>query len=92
MKFEWDPDKNEANILKHGVSFEEAETVFDDRRAVTLFDKENSTEEDRFIIIGQNKKFRELTVCHCYRGSEEDDIRIISARKATKQEINLYRR
>jgi len=89
MKFEWDETKNRINIIKHGVSFKEAETVFDDENALVLFDENHSLNEDRFIIIGMDVFYRELTVCHCYR-EDGDVIRIISARKATKNEIDRY--
>jgi len=92
MIFEWDPDKNKANKLKHRVSFEEAETVFEDENAIYLFDEIHSEDEKRFLVIGEDDIFRELTVCHCYRGENEEIIRIISARKATKTEIQLYER
>ena len=92
MKFEWDTNKNIANRLKHGVSFEEAETVFDDKNAVYLYDENHSENEERFYIIGEDVNFRELSVCHCYRGENEEVIRIISARKATKVEIDYYYR
>ena len=91
MKFEWDPGKNELNKAKHNVSFEIAESVFDDKRAVYLYDEIHSTNEDRFIVIGKEDTLRmEITVCHCYRGKNEEIIRIISARKATKNEIKIY--
>ena len=90
MKFEWDPLKSKSNLFKHKVSFEEAKTVFDDKNAVTLFDENNSLDEDRFVIIGESTDFRELFVCHCYRGEHAEVIRIISARKATKSEIDIY--
>ena len=91
MKFEWDPEKNEVNLKKHGVSFEEAESVFEDEQAITIYDEKHSGEEDRFIIIGINRKLRELTVCHCCRNGDEI-IRIISAWRATKKEAELYER
>ena len=91
MKFEWDPDKARKNILNHGVTFEEAKTVFDDEYALELFDEKHSEDEDRFIIIGMSIKYRELFVCYCER-SGGDVVRIISARKAEKPEINDYRR
>ena len=91
MRFEWDPDKNEINFKKHGVNFEEAETVFEDERAVTIYDDSHSESEDRFKIIGISRKLRELTVCHCYRNGDEVT-RIISARRATKNESKLYER
>jgi len=92
MKFEWDPIKSKANIYKHRVSFEEAETVFEDEYAIYLFDEIHSADEERFIVIGEDSLFRELAVCHCYRGKHDEIIRIISARKATKGEIKLYER
>ena len=92
MKFEWDKDKNEINQVKHGISFEDAQTVFDDENALILYDEIHSASEERFIVIGIDLNFRELTVCHCYRGYNDEAIRIISARKATANEINLYRR
>ena len=90
LRFEWDELKNIANIVKHKVTFQEAETVFDDECAITWFDEEHSDIEDRFIVVGRDSAFRELMVCHCYRGKNEDVIRIVSARKATKSEKNLY--
>ena len=90
MKFEWDESKNKANILKHRISFEEAETVFDDENAKYLYDEIHSDDEERFHIIGEDANFRELAVCHCYRGVDSDTIRIISARKATNLEIDYY--
>ena len=90
MKFEWDENKNKANKLKHRVSFEEAETVFDDKNAVYLYDEQHSEDEERFHIIGEDMNFRELAVCHCYRGRDGEIIRIISARKANKIEIDYY--
>ena len=91
MKFEWSPEKNEINIRKHGVSFDEAETVFEDERAVTIYDEDHSEHEDRFKIIGISWKLRELSVCHCCRNGDEIT-RIISARRATKSESVLYER
>jgi uncharacterized DUF497 family protein len=90
MRFEWDINKNKANIMKHRISFEEAETVFDDENAKYLYDEVHSEVEERFHIIGEDSKFRELAVCHCFRGSNCDTVRIISARKATKTEIDYY--
>jgi len=90
LKFEWDENKNEDNKIKHGVSFQEAESVFDDKNAVFLYDEEHSLNEERFIIIGLDALFRELTVCHCYRGEDDDTVRIISARRATKNESKIY--
>ena len=89
MKFEWDPEKNKANIKKHGVSFEEARMVFYDTQSVIMPDLEHSSVEERFSIIGFSRKDRLLTVCHCERQHGEIT-RIISARKATNIEKNLY--
>ena len=92
MKFEWDEEKNKINIRKHNVSFEDAETVFQDNFAVYLEDDEHSVDEERFIIIGISETLdRELYVCYCIRGENDEVTRIISARKATKQEIELYK-
>ncbi|MCL1986362.1 MAG: BrnT family toxin [Firmicutes bacterium] len=92
LQFEWDPDKSEDNRIKHGVTFEDAETVFDDVYAVLLHDEEHSEYEERFILIGVDSNLRRLYVCHCYRGKNDEIVRIISARKATKAEQKLYRR
>lgn len=88
--FEWDENKNAINKRKHGVSFEEAKTVFYDTEALVIADPEHSEEEDRFIILGLSNKVNLLVVCHCYRASDTV-IRIISARKATKTEQSYYR-
>ena len=88
--FEWDDKKNELNKIRHDISFEEASTVFDDDYAVKIFDEEHSEDEERFTLIGIGGRFMELAVCHCYRGKNEDIVRIISARKATKTEIKTY--
>jgi uncharacterized DUF497 family protein len=81
-EFEWDPDKNRSNQRKHGVSFEDAATVFLDENADSKRDPDDWGEEDRFILIGLSSKHRILIVCHCYRESDAR-IRIISARKAS---------
>jgi len=87
--FDWDDNKNITNINKHGISFKEAATVFFDKNAVEIDDEEHSQDEDRFSIIGRSRKLRLLVVCHCYR-ENDTIIRIISARKAKKEEIELY--
>ena len=89
QKFNWDRDKNLSNLEKHGISFKNAALAFFDPNAATLDDKAHSQDEERFLLIGLSKEYRLLTVCHCYR---EDDtvIRLISARKATKQEEREY--
>ena len=91
LRFEWDEAKNRLNVRKHGVSFEEAQTVFWDDDAIRYFDPDHSEHEDRFIMLGLSFKLRVPVVCHCYRETESV-IRIISARKATKQEARHYRR
>ena len=92
MIFEWDESKNQQNIIKHKISFEDAQTVFQDENAVYIYDEATSMDEDRFNVIGIVDNIdREITVCHCYRGENDEIIRIISARKATKTEIELYR-
>ena len=88
MNYEWDENKNKLNKLNHGISFEDAKSVFDDENAISWYDELHSQDEDRFIIVGIGIKYREMTVCHCFR--EDDVIRIISARKATNSEIQLY--
>ena len=89
IKFEWDNTKNKINIKKHKISFEEASTVFYDPYAIQFDDPEHSSEEDRFLIIGLSKETKLCIVSHCYR-DEEKIIRIISARKATSQECQVY--
>ena len=89
IKFSWDENKAEINKSKHGVSFEEAKSVFYDDNALLIDDPDHSIEEERFIILGMSKELRILVVCHCYRDSNKN-IRIISARKATKKEQKEY--
>ena len=89
IKFEWDENKNEINKKKHKISFDEAITVFDDAEALVIDDPEHSQEEDRFIILGLSNKSNLLVVCHCYRESDTV-IRIISARKSTRNETKQY--
>lgn len=89
IQFEWDENKNKANIKKHKISFEEAKTVFYDEHARLISDPDHSQSEDRFIILGISSVLRLLVVCHCYR-EQEKVIRIISARKATKNETKSY--
>ena len=91
MEFEWDENKNNINIQKHNVSFEEAMTVFNDNRAVLIYDEQHSQEEQRFNIIGMSQLSKLLIVCHCYR-QNDTIIRIISARKPTKTETKYYER
>jgi uncharacterized DUF497 family protein len=89
MRFAWDDAKAEENQRKHGVSFEEAATVFADENARLKHDPEHSQEDDRFILLGFSAKLRILLVCHAYRENDEV-IRIISARKATPNERKQY--
>jgi len=87
LRFEWDRRKNAANKRKHGVSFEEAQSVFYDDRAILIDDPDE--DEERFVLLGLSSALRTLVVCHCYR--EEDNlIRIISARKAQREERVEY--
>ena len=90
IKFSWDEKKAQKNLSKHKISFEEAKTVFSDENARMIDDPDHSEEEDRFILIGLSCTLKVLTVVHCYRDSEST-IRIISARKSTKNEEKQYR-
>ncbi len=87
--FEWDSEKNTANQKKHGVSFDEAKTIFFDEDAVEYIDLDHSEKEDRFILLGMGARMRVLVVCYCYRG-QDTKIRIISARKASEKEEKHY--
>lgn len=87
MTYEWDPKKAEANRRKHGVSFEEAATVFQDINALTFEDPDHSDEEPRELTVGLSRTGRVLFLSHCDRGKR---IRIISARKATPKERQQY--
>ena len=89
IRFEWDPNKAKINVKKHGVTFKEAQSVFQDPEALVIDDPDHSQEEERFIILGLSQKANLLVVCHCYRESDTV-IRIISARKATTTETEQY--
>ena len=89
VNFSWDQAKAQSNLKKHGVSFEEARSVFYDEFAVQFYDDESS-DEDRFILLGLSNLSRVLVVVHCERGADGDEVRIISARKATKREHQHY--
>jgi uncharacterized DUF497 family protein len=91
VSIERDENKNRRNKREHGVSFEEAQTVFLDENAIRFFDPDHSEEEDRFIMLGVSFKLRVLVVCHCCRENDEV-IRLISARKADKEECKDYER
>ena len=89
LKFEWDDNKNQLNIQKHGISFQEAASVFNDDNTILIFDEIHSEHEDRFLLIGFSYRANILIVCRCYRNNNSI-IKIISARKATKEESKLY--
>lgn len=89
LTFEWDERKSASNRRKHGVSFEEAQTVFLDDNALFMLDPDHPEDEERFLLLGMSSAARALVVCHCYRESNEV-IRIISARKAGRDERREY--
>ena len=89
INFEWDENKNRINKQKHQVSFEEAKSVFRDEAALVIADPDHSEAEERFLILGQSDQLKLLVVCHCYRESDTV-IRLISARKATRNETVQY--
>ena len=89
LRFEWDPSKAAANLRKHRVSFEDAQTVFSDERARLIDDPDHSEDEERFVLLGLSSTLRLLVVAHCYR-SAGNVIRVISARKATADEEHDY--
>lgn len=87
MKFEWDPDKAAGNLRKHGISFEEAATVFGDPFSAVISDPDHSAQEDRHLLIGTSAQLRLLIVSFAER---DDRIRIISARELTRPERKAY--
>ncbi len=87
MRFEWDENKAARNFVKHGVSFEEAATVFGDPLSDTFDDPDHSAEERRFVIIGVSGKGRVLIVAHTDKG---EVVRLISAREPTRREREFY--
>ena len=89
IKFEWDAAKAASNLKKHGISFKES--VFFDEFAIQFFDHENSVKEDRFLMLGMSNENNVLIICHCERDGG-NAIRVISARKATRNERNHYQR
>ena len=91
LRFKWETHKETQNRRKHGVSFAEAETVFSDEHALLVDDPDHSADEDRFALLGLSAKLRPLVVVHCYR-EQDAVIRIISARKATRRERDIYNR
>lgn len=90
ITFSWDEKKDRSNQLKHKISFNEARTVFADDYARLISDPEHSQNEERFLILGRSTHARLLMVCHCYK-EQGERIRIISARKASKQETKQYK-
>lgn len=91
IRFEWDERKSRANQRKHGVSLEEAQTVFFDEHALEFDDPDHSRDEARFLLLGRSLRLRILVVCHCFR-VESSVIRLISARRATAKERTVYNR
>jgi len=89
IQFAWDRRKARSNLVKHGVSFKEAQTVFLDESARLIDDPDHSGEEERFVLLGYSFRARCLIVSHCYRESDSV-IRLISARRATAQEEEVY--
>ena len=90
IKFEWDPAKARSNLKKHGVSFEETQSVFYDDMAIQFYN-ETPANKERFIMLGMSSLSRVLVVVHCERGKSDEILRIISARKATKTEQSYYK-
>ncbi|MCQ2802080.1 MAG: BrnT family toxin [Bacilli bacterium] len=89
ITFTWDERKKQINLKKHNISFEEASTVFYDECALFINDPDHSEDEERFILLGLSNNLNILVVVHCYRENDEV-IRLISARKATKFEKGIY--
>ena len=91
--FEWDPNKARSNQNKHGVCFEEAATVFRDPQALSIFDDEHSSNEDRWITIGISNVGRLVVICHTFQKKDESNvaIRLFSSRKANKKETKQYK-
>ena len=91
MRFEWDSFKNSSNLKKHGISFEEAVLIFSDKNSLSIYDYDNTMKEDRWITMGMIPVGKVYVVVHTDRSNKNDNIiRIISARKATKNEIKQY--
>jgi uncharacterized DUF497 family protein len=89
ITFEWDTSKNSTNLIKHGITFEDSVYAFLDPFGIIIPDPDHSIDEERFILIGRDSRKRLQVICHSYRGNEET-IRIISVRSATKKEKNVY--
>jgi hypothetical protein len=93
-QFEWDPAKARQNARKHRISFERGSTIFLDPNALSLFDEQHSEDEERWITIGLDHTGALLVICHTYREETENSarVRLISARKSTKNETKQYQR
>jgi uncharacterized DUF497 family protein len=91
LSFVWDEEKAKINLVKHGISFAEAKGVFYDEHARLIADEDNSEDEERFLLLGMSFRPRLLLVCHCYRENDHE-VRIISVRKPTRHEAQMYRR
>ena len=93
FSFEWDRAKAWSNYKKHKITFERATTVFNDPKALTIFDEGHSASEDRWVTLGMDSGAVLITVSHAYQQEHgrTAQVRIISARKASKNEINQYR-
>src|SRR5713101_1185231 len=89
LRFDWDERKNKSNRIKHGVWFEEVQSVFNDPHGRLFYDPEHSEHEDRFILLGVSSAARTLIVVHCYK-ENDSVVRIVSARKATRKEVRFY--
>jgi uncharacterized DUF497 family protein len=89
LRFDWDERKNKSNRIKHGIWFEEAQSVFSDPHGRLFYDPEHSEHEDRFILLGVSSAARTLIVVHCYK-ENDSVVRIISARKTTRKEVRFY--
>ena len=93
MKFKWDNNKEKTNILKHGVTFEQASYVFADPFVLNKFDDEHSDDEDRYVLLGKSLNETILVVVHTFKDKNGlEFVRIISARKATKNEKKVYQK
>jgi uncharacterized protein len=89
LRFDWDERKIKSNRIKHGIWFEEAQSVFSDPHGRLFYDPEHSKHEDRFILLGVSSAARTLIVVHCYK-ENDSVVRTISARKATRKEVRFY--
>ena len=90
MNFEWDTNKEKLNIKKHGVTFEQASYVFSDRFALSMYDDEHSDIEERWVMLGKSLNESLLLIVHIFKDKDEELVRIISARKATNKEKQIY--